>query len=137
MGDQAYVLVADVQADRVKFAVENGFADGGFVVPVSSTPPPVGGGGGGVQQQQQQQQGIEEKLKRARELAGRIGETEIRKKVGDGDGEVERLGLVDVVFECTGVEACLQAAIYVSIPHPPPFISISILFLFQERKKRI
>ena len=83
------VIIADIQAERVAFAVENGFAHGGFVVPMKRG------------------QNIEEKLQIAKETAELAGQTET---IGGGS-----LGEVDAVFECTGVEACTQAAIYVSL----------------------
>lgn len=81
------VVVADINADRVAWAVERGFADASVVVPMKRP------------------EGIDAKLEFAREVAALVGE-----KAGD----------VDVTFECTGVESCLQAAIYVSVCPPPP-----------------
>lgn len=77
------VVVADINADRVRWARERGFADAGVVVPM------------------ERPEGIEAKLAFAKEVAGLVG--------GELDGAE-----VDVTFECTGVESCLQAAIYVS-----------------------
>jgi len=82
------VIIADIQSERVDFALKNKFADTGIVVPMKK---------GST---------IEEKLAFAKELAGLVHETESR--TGSTVGEV------DGVFECTGVESCLQAAIYVS-----------------------
>jgi L-iditol 2-dehydrogenase len=82
------VIIADIQSDRVDFAVKNKFADAQIVVPMKRP------------------QAIEEKLAFAKEVA------EIVKSKSD-------IGEVDAVFECTGVESCLQAAIYVIIP---PFV---------------
>jgi L-iditol 2-dehydrogenase len=76
------VIIADIDAGRVNFAVENSFAHASFVVPMK------------------QGSTIEEKLTIAQETAALLGKIE----------DVEE---VDAVFECTGVEACLQAAIYV------------------------
>ncbi|PVH88381.1 GroES-like protein [Cadophora sp. DSE1049] len=79
------VIIADIQAERVEFAVQNKFADEKVVVPMKRP------------------QAIEEKLAFAKEVAelvkGRVGGRE-----------------VDAVFECTGVESCLQAAIYSTRP---------------------
>lgn len=77
------VIIADIQAERVEFAVQNKFADKKIVVPMKR---PLD---------------IEEKLAFAKEVAEMV-----KNEVG---------GEVDAVFECTGVESCLQAAIYVSI----------------------
>jgi len=84
------VVIADIQAERVKFAVDHGFADAGVVVPLSHPRPTT----------------IEEKLDAAKKLADLLKNTRI------GDGHV---GEVAATFECTGVESCLQAAIYVSL----------------------
>ena len=75
------VIIADIQADRVNFAVQNRFADAKIVVPMKRL------------------SAIEEKLAFAKEVAESVKSVE---------------GEVDAVFECTGVESCLQAAIYVS-----------------------
>jgi L-iditol 2-dehydrogenase len=87
------VLIADIDAGRVDFAVKNGFAHKGFVVPMKrgST--------------------TEENLGIARETADEIA------KVTDDSGAAIRE--VDVVFECTGVPTCVQSAIYVSHPFSP------------------
>lgn len=84
-----YVIIADIQSERVDFALENKFADAGIVVPMKKC------------------NTIEEKLAFAKEVAGMVQDTKSR--IGSSVGEV------DAVFECTGVESCLQAAIYVSI----------------------
>lgn len=79
------VIIADIQAERVDFAVRNNFADAKIVVPMKRP------------------QAIEEKLAFAKEVAELV-------KEASGSGEV------DAVFECTGVESCLQAAIYSTKP---------------------
>lgn len=76
------VVVADINADRVQWAVDKGFADHKVVVPMKRP------------------EGVDAKLEFAREVAALVGQ-----EAAD----------VDVTFECTGVESCLQAAIYVSI----------------------
>ena len=81
------VIIADIQAERVEFAVQNKFADKNIVVPMKKP------------------QTIEDKLSFAKEVAELVQTT-------SGIGEV------DAVFECTGVESCLQAAIYVSSSVP-------------------
>ena len=83
------VVIADIQKDRVDFAVANGFAEAGVVVPMARP------------------QTTEEKLTYAKEVAETIKGT----KIGGLD-----VGEVSAVYECTGVETCLQASIYVSIP---------------------
>lgn len=86
------VVVADINADRVGWALAKGFADAGVVVPLGARP-----------------EGIQEKLKVAQELAALVAAAEVK----SGKGGV--VGDVDISFECTGVESCMQAAIYVSI----------------------
>lgn len=86
------VIIADILPDRVDFAVKNKFAHAGFVVPLSS---------GGSQTT------TKEKLDYAVKVA------EIAKGIQIENGPA--VGEVDAVFECTGVESCLQAAVYVSL----------------------
>lgn len=77
------------------FATSNEFADLGFVVPMKRG------------------SSIEEKLDIAQETAALA--------VGAIRGEEQFSGF-DAVFECTGVEACMQTAIYVSyhlVPSTP------------------
>ncbi|KAG4442683.1 hypothetical protein IFR05_001790 [Cadophora sp. M221] len=79
------VIIADIQAERVEFAIQNKFADQKVVVPMKRP------------------QAIEEKLAFAKEVAELV-----KSQVGGSE--------VDAVFECTGVESCLQAAIYSTRP---------------------
>jgi L-iditol 2-dehydrogenase len=83
------VVIADIDAGRVQFAVDNKFAHRSFTVPMKR---------GNT---------IEEQLDIAKEVAAEIGR--ITKESG---GEV---GEVDAVFECTGVPSCVQASIFVSL----------------------
>jgi threonine dehydrogenase-like Zn-dependent dehydrogenase len=93
------VIIADIQAQRVDFAVSNGFADAGIIVPLK------------------QCDTIDMKLKFAKMVAVIVAGTHLE------TGEVEKkVGEVDAVFECTGQESCLQSAIYVS-----PSSSFSII----------
>lgn len=82
------VVIADIQKDRVDFALAHGFADAGVLVPMARPAT------------------TETKLEYAREVAASVKGTDV------GGGVV---GEVDAVFECTGVETCLQTAIYVSL----------------------
>jgi len=84
------VVIADIDAGRVQFAVDNKFAHHSYTVPMKrgST--------------------IEEQLDIAKEVAAEVGK--LSKESG---GEI---GEVDAVFECTGVPSCVQASIYVSSP---------------------
>ncbi len=81
------VVIADIQSERVDFALQNKFADVGIVVPMKKC------------------ETIDEKLAFAKDVAALVHESKSR--TGSAVGEV------DAVFECTGVESCLQAAIYV------------------------
>ena len=83
------VIIADIQGDRVKFATENGFADFGVTVPLKRP------------------QGITEKLDFAKEVAEMVKSLEV-------DGQP--VGEVSGTYECTGVESCMQSAIYVGAP---------------------
>ncbi|MCJ1469313.1 hypothetical protein MMC07_007946 [Pseudocyphellaria aurata] len=80
------VVIADLQAQRVDFAVQNGFAHAGFVVPCKRS------------------QNIDEKLENARDTARLASQVQIK------NGELSRE--YDRVFECTGAEVCTQSAIY-------------------------
>lgn len=80
------VVIADIQKDRVDFATANGFADAGVVVPMARP------------------QTIEDKLAYAKDVAESVKGTQVG---GQAIGEVS------AVYECTGVETCLQTSIYV------------------------
>ena len=82
------VVIADLDKGRVDFAVENGFAHAGIIVP------------------RRRSTTIDERLRIARELASNLM----------GVDGLEAQGGFDAVFECTGAEASLQASIYVSVP---------------------
>ncbi|KAI4694901.1 uncharacterized protein J4E84_001524 [Alternaria hordeiaustralica] len=84
------VVIADIDAGRVQFAVDNKFAHHSYTVPMKrgST--------------------IEEQLDIAKEVAAEVGK--LSKESG---GEI---GEVDAVFECTGVPSCVQASIYATRP---------------------
>jgi L-iditol 2-dehydrogenase len=82
------VIITDIQEDRVNFAVQNGFADASVVVPMKRP------------------ETIEAKLEFAKEVAEMVKGVQL-------DGQP--VGEVNAVFECTGVESCLQASIYVSL----------------------
>ncbi|KAM0130149.1 hypothetical protein ACHAO1_008025 [Botrytis cinerea] len=79
------IVIADIQPDRLDFAVQNNFANAKLLVPMTRP------------------QTIEDKLAFAKGVAELV-------KEASGEGEV------DAVFECTGVESCLQASIYATKP---------------------
>ncbi|KAK8200522.1 chaperonin 10-like protein [Phyllosticta capitalensis] len=86
----ATVVIADIDAGRVDFAVQNGFAHAAYTVPMKRG------------------KDIDESLEIAKETAAAIGQ--VKKFTG------EEVGEVDAVFECTGVPSCLQAGIYATRP---------------------
>ena len=96
----ARVVIADIVPEKVAWAVENGFAHGGTVVPPREA----------------WRTTIEQRLVYARTIADRC------RMVGvpDCDAPFDTpFGFVGT-FECTGAEASVQAAIYVSPRHTPP-----------------
>lgn len=107
------VVVADINADRVQWAVDRGFADAKVVVPMKRP------------------DGIDAKLEFAREVAELVRTAKAEKEGG------EEVGDVDVTFECTGVESCMQAAIYVGFSFfffGPSFLLFSIIFKKKKKK---
>ncbi len=90
--NRARVVIADINEDRVKFAVGNGFADAALVVPMKRP------------------ETIADKLEFAKEVAELVKNTEI---------EGGPVGEVTATYECTGVESCLQASIYVKLTYLP------------------
>ena len=89
----ARVRIADVQGDRVQFAINHNYVTDGMVIPMRKPT------------------NLEENLAVAKETGARAC-----------DYQAETFAGFDAVFECTGVEACTQAAIYVCTPlaSPPP-----------------
>ncbi len=90
------ITIADIEGRRVDFAKQNGFADVGVTVP--RTRP--------------KSDAIEDRLAVAQDTAKLL--------TGAGsDGQASEAAastLFDIVFECTGVEACVQASIYSATP---------------------
>lgn len=83
------ITIADIDEGRLKFAIDNGFADLSYVV------------------KPKRGQEINESLLIAKELASSINS--LSSPFGD---VLERPGCT---FECTGAEVCVQASIYVSL----------------------
>lgn len=83
------VIMADIVGARVDFAVQHKFADAGFVVPAKRSADP------------------EEQLQISKEMAQSL------EKVKSPDGTAA--GKSDYTFECTGVQSCVQASVYVRI----------------------
>ncbi|KAF1812609.1 GroES-like protein [Eremomyces bilateralis CBS 781.70] len=84
------VVIADIDAGRVSFATNNGFAHAGFPIPL------------------RRPNSNEESLVLAQETA-----ESIKSKILASGSE---LGAPDIVFECTGVPSCLQTAIFATRP---------------------
>jgi len=84
------IVITDIVRGRVDFAVQNNFADAGFVTPVERASSP------------------QAQLGTAKQIASSIGE------LSYPDGLP--VGRTDYTFECTGVESCVQSSIYVWLP---------------------
>ncbi|OKL61008.1 hypothetical protein UA08_03582 [Talaromyces atroroseus] len=84
------IVIADIDQGRLQFALKNGFASSIYLVPL------MGG------------QTIEEKLEIAKRTVAEVA------KLQWADGSA--VGQVDCVFECTGVESCIQSSIYATKP---------------------
>ncbi|SPO03598.1 probable sorbitol dehydrogenase [Cephalotrichum gorgonifer] len=84
------VVISDVDEGRSNFAVKHRFADHSVIASTETGA------------------GIDEDLELAKKGALRYGSV----KTDDG----EAIGEFDAVFECTGVQACLQTAIYATRP---------------------
>ncbi|POR31156.1 Sorbitol dehydrogenase [Tolypocladium paradoxum] len=80
------ITIADIEEQRVNFATSNGFADKGVVVPRGRA----------------ETRSVDEKLALAQDTSALL--------MGGTDQQF------DVVFECTGAETCVQAAIYSAAP---------------------
>lgn len=83
------VIIADILKDRLDFATANGFADASVLVPMDRP------------------QTIGDKLAFAQSVAALVKETKVNGS---------KIGEVAAVYECTGVETCLQTAIYATKP---------------------
>ena len=90
VAEPSNVIIVDIQPERVDFATQNGFAHDGLTI------------------SSKRGQDIDEKLQIAKETATLLtGRIPNRNPSTDG---------FDVVIECTGAEACTQAAIYATRP---------------------
>jgi len=84
---QCTVVIADIDAGRVQFAIDEGFADVGFTVKPKKV------------------SSVEESLSFAKAMASSLGRLQL-----PGGVLVDRPRFV---FECTGIETCVQTSIYV------------------------
>ena len=91
LGGASKVIIADIDQGRLNFAIEKAFADQAFLVP------------------QRHGQTVQEKLTIAKDTANNIMDLQ-----GNFPDNARRA--VDIVFECTGVESCVQASIYLTKP---------------------
>lgn len=80
-----FLVVVDINEDRVQFAVKEGFATKGLVLPVGN-----------------RAENTAERLSKSKATATEI----LQKYMSESDG-------FDVVLECSGVESCMQTAIHV------------------------
>jgi L-iditol 2-dehydrogenase len=83
------VLIADIDAGRVEYALKNRFATKGYVVSRMANSESVG-----------------ERMQAAQDIANDVVEEAC---AGESDFEG-----ADVTFDCTGKEICMQAGLYVS-----------------------
>lgn len=83
------IVMADIALNRLQFALDNGFASA--IAPMKPMPA----------------KSIEEKLANAKDAAGQL--LLVPRAVGADAGKFH------ATFECTGVESCVQAAIYVCV----------------------
>ncbi|KAK2058879.1 alcohol dehydrogenase GroES-like domain-containing protein [Colletotrichum caudatum] len=109
----AQVTITDVDAGRVNYAVERGFATHGHVVNINSGTSTPADPGVMTPASIFSVQSVQSKFDGAKSLAAEIlaltrvpGEIEMD---GEDDG-------VDVTFECTGKEVCMQTSLYATRP---------------------
>jgi L-iditol 2-dehydrogenase len=89
----ATVLIADLDSGRVEYALRNGFADKGYVVPRAGALSETAA-----------------KFDAAKELSTEVTEIGCANDI-DSEG-------FDVTFDCTGKEVCMQAGLFVSFVSP-------------------
>ncbi|KAH7309144.1 chaperonin 10-like protein [Stachybotrys elegans] len=83
------VVIGDIQQGRIDFAVANGFADASILVPMARP------------------ETVEDKLAYAQQVAAMARDAQV---------EGRTVGEFHAVYECTGVETCVQTAIYATKP---------------------
>lgn len=110
------VTILDIDAGRIAYALEHGFATHGYVVPSpSSTGTSIATSGSSTPSEGAMTPllscgGMNERFASAREIAAAA--VSIAQPLHN---EEEAEG-VDVTFECTGVESCMQTAIFATAP---------------------
>lgn len=137
------VTITDVDAGRVEYALEHGFATHGFVVPrsdgsfspgqqhsnnSSGTSTPATGSSGTLTPNSSSSifsDTVSGRLEGAKGLAADILSLTSERSAGEGPGHEQDSGDdfddgehegVDVAFECTGKEICMQTALYAARP---------------------
>lgn len=94
------VMIADINAGRVKYALDNKFATRGYIVPHAGHSGHNGHANGHAEKSADQ-------FEEAKTLASDVVD---RACAGETDFEG-----ADVTFDCTGKEVCMQAGLYVSV----------------------
>ncbi|TAQ86349.1 hypothetical protein B7494_g5320 [Chlorociboria aeruginascens] len=116
------VTIIDVDEGRVNYAISRGFATHGYVVPkplhsVSSSSSISTSGtstpSSGIATPQSSYSGISERLEGAKIIAADVLAVAKPDLPELGDDEDEG---VDITFECTGKEACMQTSLYATKP---------------------
>jgi L-iditol 2-dehydrogenase len=112
------VTICDVDAGRVDYALDKGFATHGYVVPGPLPSSSVTSGtctpsDGAMTPLSTYDGGMAHRLDAAKALAADILAIS-RAEPLDGDDEEDQG--VDVAFECTGKESCMQTALYATRP---------------------
>lgn len=108
------VTITDIDAGRVNYALENGFATHGYVTPVSyltpsNVPSGVSTPDSGIMTPASNTFSPASRFDNAKALASEI--LSIANPPGDFILEEDEDG-VDVTFECTGKEACMHTSLY-------------------------
>ncbi|GKT93004.1 sorbitol dehydrogenase [Colletotrichum tofieldiae] len=109
----AQVTITDVDAGRVNYAVEKGFATHGHVVNSNSGTSTPADPGAMTPASIFSVQSVHSKFEGSKSLAAEIlALTKVPEEV-EMDGEDDG---VDVTFECTGKEVCMQTSLYATRP---------------------
>jgi L-iditol 2-dehydrogenase len=116
------VTIADLSAPRVAYALAHGFATHGFVVPPASLSASASTSGVSTPASSLSSDGfatpiaryaeVQLQLQAARALAAELVAVTQPAAADDADEDVG----VDYTFECTGVESCMQTALYATRP---------------------
>jgi L-iditol 2-dehydrogenase len=119
------VTIIDVDAGRVNYAITKGFATHGYVVPkplhtspssssISTSTYSGTSSPSGIMTPMSGYGPLTDRLEAAKSLAAEI--LSISAPVNDLDYDSDEDSGVDVTFECTGKEICMQTALYATRP---------------------